>query len=73
MEDRSPASAWTLVVYVKLMSNHLYIGKYLLYRIQPLEQKRDATITTSVFDVLMNVQKEIVWPDVLEPRNQKQQ
>ena len=60
MGDRSPALARTLVVCVKLMCNHSYIGKNLLYRIQPLKQKCDATITTSVFDVLMNVQKDVV-------------
>ena len=50
-------------------------GKYFHYRIQPKEKRRETAVIIfiSAFDVLMNAQKEIVWPDTLETLNKKQQ
>ena len=48
-------------------------GKYFQYRIQPIEKRRKLAVTTSAFDVLMNAQRELVWPDTPEPLNKKQQ
>ena len=45
------------------------------YHVQPKEKPRDsAVVAVSAFDVLMNSQKEIVWPDpLIGPINKKQQ
>ena len=73
MEDRSPALARTLVVCMKLMCNHLYIGKNLLYRIQPLEQSAMLPPLHQHLMFLWTCNRRLCGQTFLSHINQKQQ